>query len=340
MNAIVYIKSIHDNKTKLSAVGVIVCDNWGRVLRKKKLFIGKTTPLQAEFYAVLSGLSEAQKVNATSLKVFSDSEIIIKHMTGVLKVKEDEIGELLAGIKKASQNMSIEFIQIHSMRNQDAEALAKEAMQKGQESAQETQRLHPAGGKKHKGGIDAGKAEEIEALAFKRAMLLEDIASSTASEESSAEEEGSGDDIFQEEREEQQISAGGIVYKKEGHRVYVCLISKRKGRIWALPKGRVAPGEHIEDTARREIAEETGHLTQVKDIIDEVSYYFYVKEENIMYHKTVYFFLMPVTKENFCTPDGEADDIAWFPPGDAYKKLTYINEKEVLKKALKILKNI
>ncbi len=79
-------------------------------------------------------------------------------------------------------------------------------------------------------------------------------------------------------------------------------------------------------------------LTEVREKIDEISYYFYWKDANVFYHKTVYFYLMPVIQENFCPRDNEADKVIWLTLGEAYKKLTYINEKEILKKAHRILK--
>ncbi|MCR5660883.1 MAG: NUDIX domain-containing protein, partial [bacterium] len=56
-----------------------------------------------------------------------------------------------------------------------------------------------------------------------------------------------------------QQSAGGVVYKKDKGLTKVCLIAKKDGEIWALPKGRVRSGETWEKAAIREILEETGH---------------------------------------------------------------------------------
>src|ERR1700736_7021221 len=53
-----------------------------------------------------------------------------------------------------------------------------------------------------------------------------------------------------------EVSAGGVVVRRGAHGVEVGLIND--GRYWGLPKGNVEPGERPEDTALREIAEETG----------------------------------------------------------------------------------
>ncbi len=336
MNLIVYIKGISKSAKGPAAISAIVCDNWGRVLKKTSLFIGEATGLRADFTALLSGIESAIESGATSIKIFADSEALIRHMSGTSKVKEDEIADLLSDIKSMSDGIFTEFIQIHPSRNREAEALVLAALeQHHKESEMETpaprQRPQPV---KSDRPQQRQHPKQAAVAAFKRAMLFDDITKSK--EEIKPEKEPVSNDIIPEEKEEQQISAGGVVYKKEGNRIMVCLISKKNDRIWAFPKGRVMPGEHLEDTARREIAEETGHLTQVTDILDEISYYFYVKEENTLYHKTVYFFLMPLLEENFCEPDGEADSIMWLPIGDAYRKLTYINEKEILRKAQKI----
>jgi 8-oxo-dGTP diphosphatase len=135
-----------------------------------------------------------------------------------------------------------------------------------------------------------------------------------------------------------QMSAGGVVFKREKNKYKVCLVSKRGGRIWALPKGRVDKGETYEQTAEREILEETGHRTQAIDKLHEIEYYFFLKETQTLYHKFVFFYLMQLVEENATPRDGEADEVAWFEISEAYRKLSYINEKNALKKAQKILR--
>lgn len=134
-----------------------------------------------------------------------------------------------------------------------------------------------------------------------------------------------------------QLSAGGVVYKRDAHHFHVCLIAK--GRVWALPKGRINEGETPDKTAAREILEETGHLAGVEDKLADIDYWFYWKENNTLYHKTVSFFLMPLIAENREAPDGEADDIRWFTLAEAWQQLTYPNERDVLRQAQSILRS-
>lgn len=346
MNTVVYIKGVARNG--FGAVGCIVCDAWGRVLKKVSLFMGETTPRRVEFTALLSALEAAAELGASNVKVFTDSDGLIRAMTRPSKVLDEETASLMDDIRAVSEGVSFEFMQIHPSRNRDAEVLALSALDSGVKEMREAREASERRRSEEKAREDAERlakkkvvnrkdASRMAAVAaFRRAMLFDDIAAPRSERKKRMTSFSGGDDIISEEREERQISAGGVVYKKEGGRIFVCLISKKGGRIWALPKGRVLPGEDLEDTARREIAEETGHLTHVSDILDEITYYFYVKEESILYHKTVYFFLLPLIEEDFCQPDGEADSIVWLAPGEAYKRLTYINEKEVMKKAQKI----
>ncbi|MBI2251693.1 MAG: NUDIX domain-containing protein [Armatimonadetes bacterium] len=133
--------------------------------------------------------------------------------------------------------------------------------------------------------------------------------------------------------EEIQISAGGVIYKKERHQIKVCLIAKKNKQIWALPKGRVDKGETPEETAVREVREETGCEVELKERIDEINYYFHLRENDVVYHKYVYFYLMPLIKENAYQRDQEADEVSWFTLGEAQKKLSFLNEKNVIRKA-------
>lgn len=136
----------------------------------------------------------------------------------------------------------------------------------------------------------------------------------------------------------EQHSAGGLLIKKRGSRAQICLVSKKEGRVWAFPKGRVNEGETLESTAMREILEETGHRAEVVEKLDVIEYYFFLKENSTFYHKTVTFFLMRLTEEDAQPRDEEADSVGWYDVGVAKKKLSYLNEKKILGKAESLLK--
>lgn len=127
-----------------------------------------------------------------------------------------------------------------------------------------------------------------------------------------------------------QHSAGGILFKKKGRSYQVCLISKHEGRVWSIPKGRRKEGETLEQTAEREILEETGHRGRCIHRVNDIHYHFFVKAENAIYHKTASFFLLELLEENACKPDSEAYQIAWLDPKTARNKLSYRNEKKIL----------
>lgn len=131
----------------------------------------------------------------------------------------------------------------------------------------------------------------------------------------------------------EQRSAGGLVIKKRGNRSQICLVSKKQGRIWAFPKGRINPGEELEATAVREVLEETGHQAEIIEKLDVIEYYFFLKENSTFYHKTVAFYLMKLIEEDAQPRDQEADSVAWYDIGVARKKLSYLNEKKILVKA-------
>lgn len=127
------------------------------------------------------------------------------------------------------------------------------------------------------------------------------------------------------------FSAGGVVYKFEGKDLKILLISTKKGKVWALPKGLVEKEESPKEAAMREIKEETGVDGKVIDEIGEVSYWFAI--ENEKYFKRVKYFLVEYTGGQI-NPDWEVDTAEWFSPEEAFKKLTYKSDREILKKAL------
>jgi 8-oxo-dGTP pyrophosphatase MutT (NUDIX family) len=133
---------------------------------------------------------------------------------------------------------------------------------------------------------------------------------------------------------ERQVSAGGVLIREEAEGPEVLLASRRTRRgelVWGLPKGLVEPGESPEDTAVREVQEETGHKGTVRGPIGDVSYWFVWKGTRI--RKTVHFFLMDDSGDAPGPRDQEMEEVRWFPLDEAAGVAGFASEQDVLRSA-------
>jgi 8-oxo-dGTP pyrophosphatase MutT (NUDIX family) len=138
---------------------------------------------------------------------------------------------------------------------------------------------------------------------------------------------------------QREISAGGVVYRREGDRVDVVLASRRTRRgelAWGLAKGGIERGESHEDAAVREVLEETGYTAEIEASLGDTRY-FYVWEDTRI-RKTVHFFLMRCTGGDPADRDDEVEEVRWFPLERALKRAAYKGEREVLGRAAELLR--
>ncbi len=134
-------------------------------------------------------------------------------------------------------------------------------------------------------------------------------------------------------------SAGGVIFRKTAAGFEAALIATKGKAIWTLPKGIIDKGEQPEAAAIREIREETGLTGKIVGPLDKKSYWFYLKDENIKYRKTVAYFLVEYVSGAIGNACPEVDEAQWFPMDDAMKKLSYKSDREVLNKAAKLLEH-
>ncbi|MCM8766093.1 MAG: NUDIX hydrolase [Candidatus Omnitrophica bacterium] len=138
-------------------------------------------------------------------------------------------------------------------------------------------------------------------------------------------------------RIKKQHSAGGVIFRERDGRIEVALISRSNQTIWSLPKGKVEEGESVEETARREVKEETGLEGKLLQKLNSIHYFYSSKEEKALFSKTVDFFLFKYLKGDVKEHDWEVESVEWFNIDEAIKKLTYKSERETLEKAKEIL---
>ena len=138
---------------------------------------------------------------------------------------------------------------------------------------------------------------------------------------------------------ERQVSSGGVVVRDDDSGPEVLLASRRTrggDLVWGLPKGLVEEGERPEDTAVREVREETGYRATVRAPLGEISYWFVWEGTRI--RKTVHFFLMDDSGGEPGERDREMEEVRWFPLEEAAGVAGFKSEKEILQKAVEAVR--
>ena len=136
---------------------------------------------------------------------------------------------------------------------------------------------------------------------------------------------------------EYPISAGGVVYRKlEQNTIEFVLCGRNKPLLWRLPKGTPESGETLEQTALREVQEETGLVVNIHKKVKTINYKF-VKTTGAQCFKKVHFYLMSAIGGNTTEHDQEFDEVVWVSSEKALFMMQYDNERLVLEAALKII---
>jgi 8-oxo-dGTP pyrophosphatase MutT (NUDIX family) len=119
--------------------------------------------------------------------------------------------------------------------------------------------------------------------------------------------------------------------------------ARPEGTVFALPKGGVDEGETPEQSASREVFEETGVQGQLLFRLTTI-HYLYVRSwggrEHVSKAVSFYLFLYSSGRLGQIRPDmrDEVRRAFWFPLDKAHRKLTYRGEREVLKMAQKMVR--
>lgn len=132
-----------------------------------------------------------------------------------------------------------------------------------------------------------------------------------------------------------EFSAGGIVFNSKGQ---VLVTQHSQNKHWSFPKGLLDhPEQTMEESALREVKEEGGVEAEILGKVGYSKYVYTFKGEKIF--KIVTYFLMKYVSGEIADHDFEVSDIGWFEPEEALKKLTFSQDKELLKKAVEMVVN-
>jgi 8-oxo-dGTP pyrophosphatase MutT (NUDIX family) len=136
-------------------------------------------------------------------------------------------------------------------------------------------------------------------------------------------------------RSARATSAGGVVHRSVDGRTQIVLGHRREPPLWALPKGTPHAGETLDETAIREVGEETGLVVTIEAPIRSVSYVFV--RGRTRFHKTVHFYLMHAIGGDVSRHDREFDEVGWLDLDEALELMTHATERALVEEAVELI---
>ncbi len=130
-----------------------------------------------------------------------------------------------------------------------------------------------------------------------------------------------------------ETSAGGLVIdgidrpREEQVAALIGRVDRRGRMLWSLPKGHIELGETAEQTAIREVEEETGIQGSVLAELGKIDYWFVTDGRRV--HKTVHHYLMRCSGGELSDDDLEVAEVAWVPIPELTSRLAYADERRL-----------
>ncbi|MCI8601485.1 MAG: NUDIX domain-containing protein [Oscillospiraceae bacterium] len=131
-------------------------------------------------------------------------------------------------------------------------------------------------------------------------------------------------------------SCGAIVFRKYHGNTELLLIKHTAGGHWSFPKGHVEQDETEEQTALREIKEETAIDVEICPGFREVVTY--SPKRDVM--KDVIYFLGKAKNYNYVPQESEIAQVQWVEINLAHSFLTYDNDKQLLTRARPLIRDL
>ena len=129
LNLIIHIDGASRGNPGHSSAGVVIDDDEGHNLAEDFIYLGKGTNNTAEYGALVHALEKSAMLKADTLLIYSDSELVVKQMQGLYRVKEPKLQTLFFKARSMLDRFRrVEFRHIPRKENRRADMLANQAL--------------------------------------------------------------------------------------------------------------------------------------------------------------------------------------------------------------------
>jgi len=87
-----------------AGIGIVICDELGKIIKEYRHFIGNATNNMAEYRALIMALKLASSFPVSEIECFSDSELMVKQLNGVYRVKNEKLGKLFLLVREKEKS--------------------------------------------------------------------------------------------------------------------------------------------------------------------------------------------------------------------------------------------
>ena len=134
------------------------------------------------------------------------------------------------------------------------------------------------------------------------------------------------------------FAAGAVCWQEIGKDFLVAVIHRGRYLDWTFPKGKVDPGETLAEAAVREVKEETGLKVKLGVPLSTVSYPIDKSKTKVVHYWAAKVSAKAISSSKF-KPDEEVSEVLWLKADEAFAKLSYQHDRDLLQEVLDLRKN-
>ena len=133
-------------------------------------------------------------------------------------------------------------------------------------------------------------------------------------------------------------AAGAVCWREEKRDLLVAVVHRVRYQDWTFPKGKVDPGETLAETAVREIKEETGLSIKLGVPLETMTYPLDKTRNKIVHYWAARVSDKALASSKF-KPNDEISEVVWLKAEQAFAKLSYQHDRDLLQGVLDLRKN-